>query len=310
MNPTSRTAFILQIHKNPEQVNKFLKQLIVNDFADVYVHIDKRNFENLKGQIIKSPNVKVLKHSIMCEWGDISQVDTTILLFKEVLTSGKKYDFVCLRSGQDLLVKNDYKELLINNKGKIFMTHRNEVNKGLMEINFPKATRGRYTTFHPARMYRGFIQALYRKGFNLHPNPNRLPGNFTLYSGSQWFSVPYEVAEYIIEFLNENEWYYPYFKNTLVPDEWFFHTIIMNSPYKSHVVNNNHLFIKWGKQMSNRNSPIEIARNHIPVIEESDCFFARKFDETVDKSVIDYFATKVRFNAKQMDEKKENLIVI
>ena len=27
MNSTTRTAFILQVHKNPHQVNKFIKQL-------------------------------------------------------------------------------------------------------------------------------------------------------------------------------------------------------------------------------------------------------------------------------------------
>jgi len=169
---------------------------------------------------------------------------------------------------------------------------------GLMDTNFPKITRRRYSTFHPARMYRGFIQVLYRKGINLHPNPHRLPEDYTLYSGSQWFSVPYEVAEYIIKFLDENEWYYPYFINTLVPDEWFFHTIIMNSPYKDHVVKTNHVFIKWGKEMANRNSPQELTTDHIAQIDESHDFFARKFDEDVDPTVIDYFVNEVRFGTE------------
>ncbi len=43
MSAAQKTAFILQIHKNPGQVNKFIHQLISNDQADVYIHIDKRN---------------------------------------------------------------------------------------------------------------------------------------------------------------------------------------------------------------------------------------------------------------------------
>lgn len=36
------TAYILQIHKNPAQVNTFISQLTATDTADVYVHIDKK----------------------------------------------------------------------------------------------------------------------------------------------------------------------------------------------------------------------------------------------------------------------------
>lgn len=123
MSAAQKTAFILQIHKNPGQVNKFIHQLISNDQADVYIHIDKRN-DQIGSKLIKNKNVKVLDKAIVCEWGDISQVDTTLLLIREVLAAQKDYDFICLRSGQDLLVKNGFKEALERNKKNIYMTLR------------------------------------------------------------------------------------------------------------------------------------------------------------------------------------------
>ncbi|MBS4179132.1 beta-1,6-N-acetylglucosaminyltransferase [Lederbergia citrea] len=302
MNTTPRTAYILQIHKNSEQVNKFINQLIADDLADVYIHIDKRSYNQLHAKIIPSPNVKILQQRIVCEWGDISQIDTTLLLIKEVLASKNNYDFICLRSGQDLLVKNNFKDFLLENKSKIFMTLRkvSRGNKGLMEINFPKFARKRYTSVHPARIYRSVLQSLYRRGINISPNANQLPKEYSLYNGAQWFSIPIEVARYIIEFLDRNEWYYKYFANTLCPDEWFFQTLIMNSPYKVDLINNNLMFVKWGDTLSTRNSPQDLTYKDIQLIEESSYFFARKFNEKVDKLVIDYFAGKVTFDSSKL----------
>jgi hypothetical protein len=304
MISSPRTAFILQIHKNPEQVNKFINQLISDGHADVFVHIDKRNYEKISEKIVKSPFVKVLKESIICEWGDISQVSTTILLLREVLATKKNYDFVCLRSGQDLVVKDEFKNFLLKNQRKVFMTLRNvdRFNLGLMEINWPKNTRKRYTTAHPNRIYRRVLQSLYRKGLNIFPNANYWPKEYSFYNGSQWFSIPLEVANYIIEFLDKNEWYYKYFENTLCPDEWFFHTLIMNSHYKPDVVNNNHMFLKWGEKFSEQSSPQYLTIDDLQLIEESGHFFARKFDEDIDRSVVEYFSNKVKFCNKHDKE--------
>lgn len=288
-----RTAYMLQIHNNPEQVNKFILQLIANEQADVYVHIDKKNYEKCHGKIIKSPNVKVLNKSIDCEWGDISQVDTTLLLLNEVMSSKKAYDYVCLRSGQDLLVKDGFNDYLSTNKGKVFLNYRSMKNElGLVELEWPKITRKRYTSAHPVRIYRRIAQELHRKGINISPNKNYWPKGYSFYKGSQWFTIPFTVAKYMVEFLEENEWYYKFFENTLIPDESFFHTLIMNSPYKEDVVNDNLLFLKWGETLSERNSPQYLTSKDISSIENANQFFARKFDEVIDKSVVDYFAQK------------------
>jgi len=297
MESTPRTAYILQIHKNPNQVNQFIQQLIAEDEADVFVHIDQKNDEKLRGKIMVHPRVQVLEQSVNCEWGDIGQVDATLLLLKAVLATKNRYDFVCLRSGQDLLVKDGFKKLLVENNEKIFMNYRkmHEKDLGFMKINWPKITRRRYTAAHPIRMYRRILLKFYSKGFNLSPNIHSWPKEYAFYKGSQWFSIPFEVANYIIEYLENNPWYYTFFKNTLVPDESFFQTLLLNSPYRDSVINHNQMFLKWGETFSERNSPQNLTKEDIELIEKSDCYFARKFDEQIDQEVIDHFAKKVRF---------------
>lgn len=298
-----RTAYILQVHNNPDQVNKFISQLIIENQADVYIHIDKKNVEKFNGRIINSPNVIVLEQSINCEWGDISQVDTTLLLLKAVMDSKKTYDYVCLRSGQDLLVKKGFKDFLMENTGQVFINIRSMKNElALVKLDWPKITRKRYTTAHPVRIYRRIVQELFRKGINISPNDHYWPKEYSFYKGSQWFSIPFNTAKYISKFLEENEWYYKFFENTLIPDESFFHTLIMNSPYKNDVVNNNLLYLKWGETLSERNSPQYLTSKDIPVIEGSNQYFARKFDETIDQKVVEYFAGK--YHLEESEEEK------
>jgi hypothetical protein len=305
MDSNQRTAFMLQVHKNPEQVNQFINQIITAGNADVFVHIDKKSYEFMQGKIVSSPNVKILKNSVDCEWGDISQVDATLLLLKEVIASQNSYDFVCLRSGQDLLVKGDFREFLQDNKNKIFLTYRklSDESLGFMKIHWPKVTRKRYTNVHPIRLYRRLLLLLFKKGINLSPNSIKLPNNYSLYKGSQWFTIPFEVAKFIIEYLNQNEWYYKFFSNSLVPDESFFHTLILNSHYKEYVENNNLMFLKWGETLSERNSPQYLRFGDIKLIEDSNQYFARKFDINIDRKIIDYFSTRITFNCKEIQNK-------
>jgi hypothetical protein len=293
-----RTAYILTIHKNPDQVNKFIKQIISEDHADVFIHIDKKNTD-LNEKIIRSPRVKILKENIDVKWGDITQVDATILLLKEVIATGNKYDFIVFRSGQDMLVKNGFTEFLSKNKNKIFMNayhvDRKEPHAAFVNVSWPKFARKLYINpFHPYRVFRRVVSSLYGIGFNILPNKNTLPKDFSIYNGSNWFCIPLEVTKYILKFIDKNKWYYEAFKNSLVPDEFFFQTLIMNCEYKSDVVDNNLMYIKFGEALKNRNNPITIRMEHINVINSSNKFFARKFDENLDKLVIEYFSNEVR----------------
>jgi hypothetical protein len=294
----SRTAYILQIHKNPNQVNKFINQIISEEHADVFIHIDKKSYE-LNNKIIKSPRVKILNESIDVKWGDITQVDATLLLMKEVIATGNMYDFVVFRSGQDMLVKNGFTEFLSKNKNKIFMNAyhvgRKEPHAAFVNVKWPKSVRRLYINpFHPYRVLRRAISSLYGMGLNIFQNRNTLPKDFSIYNGSNWFCIPFEVAKYIVKFIDENKWYYEVFKNSLVPDEFFFQTLIMNSKYKTDVVNNNLMYIKFGESLKGRNNPITLKIEHVDIIKKSNEYFARKFDEDVDKVIIEYFSNEVR----------------
>jgi hypothetical protein len=97
----------------------------------------------------------------------------------------------------------------------------------------------------------------------------------------------------MVRFLEDNPWFYRAYVDSLAPDRMFFNTLAVNSPFRDRVVNKTHTFEYWGETYKNNNHPVIFTKDNIDEIENSDCFFARKFDSRVDREVIEYFLNKI-----------------
>lgn len=65
-----------------------------------------------------------------------------------------------------------------------------------------------------------------------------------------------------------------------------------------------------GVSLNERNSPQNLTSDDIEMIEKTDYFFARKFDEDVDEAVVNYFTEKVYFNRnKTLSEYKNEVLI-
>ena len=95
-----KIAYIMLCHKNAEQVNTLVNELLKND-ADVYIHLDLKS--NIRDEIIKNERVIILdeKECYSVSWGGNDMIKATLSLLNKVKQSNKKYDYVCLVSGQD-----------------------------------------------------------------------------------------------------------------------------------------------------------------------------------------------------------------
>ncbi|MDA8156635.1 MAG: hypothetical protein M0Z52_09330 [Actinomycetota bacterium] len=298
-NKPLKIAYILLIHKNPATVNALIRQLSNNSNADIYIHIDKKSCNSIASKIFRNEKTIVLNVNIDTRWGDISLVDATINLLRAAVNSGRQYDFVCLKSGQDLMIRDGFENFLAKNRDKIFMNaqriEKNDKHSYFWKIKWPRYARKQHdSALNPFRILRLALVYLYRLGINVRPNPDVFPMH--VHRGSQWFCIPGYVAEYIINFVDKNDWYYNSLKDALAPDEYFFQTIIMNSQYSVNNVCNNLTYIRFGEAGRNRNHPVILKMGDVPEIEKSEKFFARKFDPAVDNSVIDYFMAKFPAN--------------
>jgi len=291
-----KIAYVLMVHKNPEQVNMFLQQLLADEQADIYIHIDKNSMAKME-KLLDYPRIMRTSENVHVSWGDISQVDAMAILLREVVKSGKKYDFICYRSGQDMMVKKGYKEYLSDKKGKNYFDmweiDKNSEDGALFMIRYSPGMRKLYDSMHPYRILRVILRKLYGRGINLFPNKAEFDSSIKLYTGATWFSISLELAEYIADYLDMNPWFYNAFRDTLAPDRMFFNTLVMNSPFADSIVNEPHTYEYWGNTYKTNNHPVIFTYDNIEEIEKADFYFARKFDADVNREVIEYFMKKI-----------------
>src|SRR5690606_28238280 len=92
---------------------------------------------------------------------------------------------------------------------------------------------------------------------------------------SSWWTITDGCARYVLNFMENNPKLLNFMKFTWGADEFLFATIIMNSPFKEAVVNNNLRHIEWIEGMPN---PKIFRESDLPTLKSSPNFFARKFD--------------------------------
>lgn len=108
------------------------------------------------------------------------------------------------------------------------------------------------------------------------------PGNVQYYFGSSWWCLNDAMVQWIYNFLDEHPEYIKLFKHSLCPDECFFQTLVMDSPFASSVKPYLH-YIKWEKGKS---SPKTLTESDYQEMVNFSKLMARKFDIDVDKEII------------------------
>jgi len=292
-----KIAYIILAHKNPEQVNLFLQQLLSDEQADIYIHLDRNSADSMTGKIMQNSRITITKKNVSCAWGDISLVDATLILLREVIDSGRAYDFICLRSGQDMMTGRGFKEYLDENREMNFFL-LSEIKRKSEEgahfyLLYPQCMRKLYESLHPYRILRTLLRKLYGLGINVFPNKEEFDNRIRIFGGSQWFSMSMKMARYIVDYLDKNTWYYKAFRDVYIPDTIFFNTLVMNSPFKGEIINKS-LTFQYNRQICKvKNHPMTLVYDDIEEIESSGCYFARKFDIDEDKKVLEYFMNKI-----------------
>ena len=290
MNNHVKMAFLLVAHKCPEQVNVFIDQLLNYGDCDVYVHVDKKN-PSLLESISKSPRVFVC--SIFdVRWGSFEIVKAAVKLMRMAVDSGKEYTHMYFGSGQDLLVRKGLYEYLEINPEKIFMHIVGEVKNtdrasSRYRVCWPHRLMIR-NDLHPYRFIRIGIQMLCKSGLVINKNKKKLGREVRFFEGRTWFIAPDKVIKYIIKYINENPDYMDYWEDSLASDLMFFQTIIMNSPFANDV-EDELMYVNFGKTFATMNHPITITMNQVEKIIEGNYYCARKFEWEEDSKVISYF---------------------
>lgn len=121
-----------------------------------------------------------------------------------------------------------------------------------------------------------------------HVLPRRkfLLDHYELYSGSQWAVFSAEAIDYIMHFCSTDKWqsYVHFMKYAGVPDEFFFQTLLMNSPLKDKILNDLARYIDRSFQWE---WPKILRLEDYPQLLGSSKLFARKFNIDRDAAIVE-----------------------
>lgn len=218
-------------------------------------------------------------------------VTATINLVEEAHRHGK-YDYYWLTSGQDwpLYSADEIVNFFKNHDGENFIQYWDSKNYGNhLQNNLDK----RNQIYFPLWMIgRRLWQKVVKRGWvELTGGYNRTWKSFMrkqlqieFYFGSQWWALTGETVEWIINYLGQHEDYYIFYKNTVCPDESFFQTLVMMSPYADKETD----YLTYLHFSEGANSPDILRASDFPQAKESGCLVMRKVDMDVD----DFFVSR------------------
>lgn len=209
--------------------------------------------------------------------GGYSQLLVELALFKEVLKHGEKYSYVHLISGQDFPLKpvsQIVKECEATGSEYLgFITGYNK-NRYVRRL--------RYWNILVSKVRTSRICAYTRKAFlalQMVIGINRLKHcPLTFEVGANWMSIKIESLKYIVK---EYPKYEKYFKHGISAEECY-KQMILKTCLTANIVNDCKRYVVFEHLQP---SPKTLTMDMYDDIMSSGAFFARKFDDEVDKEV-------------------------
>jgi hypothetical protein len=112
-----------------------------------------------------------------------------------------------------------------------------------------------------------------------------LPAGFRLWGGSGYWALSRRHAEQLMRIIAEHNELTRLFRYVAVPDEMFFHTILMSTRPENEFVNQPSSLIVWRNPPTPH--PAILVASDLEMIVSSGYPFARKFDATTDEEILD-----------------------
>ena len=283
VNKRMNQIFLITAYKESDYLYEMARTMSERGIG-IYIHWDKKSVtEDILTKLNSIKNVKAIsKYKV--PWGGYQHVQVILYLLKMAYEENEKFDYVHVLTGQDCLCGSV--ERLVS-----FFDKDNT--KNYMSLSDANAGNTfRYRTYYRNDWinYKSCIGKFCTKAFYILQKAvgvnRRTPNNYKVYKGMVYVSIKREFAEYVLHFLDtpEGKIFSEWIKWCFIPEEFFFQTIIMNSPYKDTVCNNNYRYALWEKKHGTQPGILDM--NDYENIIESKAFFARKMDWNISKELI------------------------
>ncbi len=269
-------AYLILVHNNFYNLEKLLR-LLDDERNDIYIHVDKKvkNFRfDYFEQLCMASTVHYTRR-INVRWGHQSLVLAELALFDAAYKNGP-YHYYHLISGADLPLKSQTE---IHN----FFADKTETYLHGDPLVTERARR-RMSIYHLIIQPKNRFEESVRDWLNhkqqlLHIDRLR-NCKMTILKGSEWGSLTHDAVSILIK---QRRSIIKFTKFSLCSDEMYKPTFI--SHFGGKLSANSQRFILWNN--ADCDHPYTFTKSDFDALIQSERLFARKFDEKVDKQIID-----------------------
>lgn len=280
-----RLAYLILAHGHLDHLVRIVNTLASQE-ATFFIHMDGRlelDYAILKSQFSDEAEVYLVEPRMRINWGGYSMVEGILKLLNAAIEHDH-YDYLSLISGQDFPLKS--------NRSIISFLKEHPNNEFLEYYSLPDFSKNLDSSGGVDRYnYYWLIDDL---GDRAHLfvavqkkeqiGKREFPNGWKPYGGSMWFTITQSCAKYICEYIDRNMETAIFFMLTVIPDELFFPSLLLNSPFQKKIINNNLRYIDWTEL---KEHPKTLTMEDFADIKKSDGHFARKFDYKVDRQIVD-----------------------
>jgi hypothetical protein len=280
-----KQAILITAYKELNFVSNIL-QYFDEDF-DFFIHVDKKCKEDTT--FLRNDSRVHLYRKYRIEWGGSNHIFAIVLLMQEACKDGK-YDYYHLITGSDLPVKP------LSYFKNYFELHRQD--NYLSYFKLPDncwgddGGSGRINYFFlvsnilDIRKTRNLVIRIDRKLRKIHARylPKRKFKFFSqLYGGNTYWSLSADAVNYAVDYMKNNPQYLRRFRYTLIGEEIFLQTILLNNP--DLCINADYLrYMRWDEYGT---KPEVLDISDYESLQQLHVFFARKFDKSISKFLIE-----------------------
>ncbi|WP_210161321.1 beta-1,6-N-acetylglucosaminyltransferase [Rhizobium leguminosarum] len=263
---------MILVHRYPDQFKRLFRA-IYNARNHYVVHVDKNSGTDLEGEIrdfLRPYSNADMIRSEKAIWGGYSLVDAELRGMERLLEMGEWSHFINL-SGQDFPLKPQTQ----------IMAYLN-ANLDREFIKVLDQDKHRPDTMHRVSEYVVELEESIQRTARSRPFLTAA----TPYIGNQWMIVTRAFCEFVCHDRSVDR-YKAFYENTLIPDEGFFQTVMMNCAIESEITSDDLRMIDWIADDDIKLRPRTYQRTDAADLKASSNLFARKFDQTVDGEILE-----------------------
>ena len=277
-------AYFISAYKKPQDIIRLIN-VLANDQEQFYVHFDKnigehrfKLWKELIEQKCRTENIKIFS-KFRIKWGSFGIVDATLSAMNYF--EDLNYDYFINLTGECYPLKSPRQ---IRESFK-------DQNAGFMnfwKLPYKGWLYGGWNRIHYRYFFLPRKRYPYVRKFKIPRFRKKLPCNLEAYGGWSLCCLPKDLVSYIVKFIENNPKVKSFFKTTFAPSELISQTILLNSPFRDRIVNDNKRYLEFVGA-----HPRIMTKDDYPNLKRSGKLFGRKFNSDVDKEILDIIDNEI-----------------